>query len=915
MLQLSWKDPHERLVVLDAEQRPIGVIRLANLFADVLQTSSEPSAAIALSPAGFSDRLSTLLNTRAGPNLGQRLLTQCSQLIEPVVSVSDQTSLLQLWSTIASANQSHWSLVNANNQYLGLLDSSKILQFLAANPKRAAALFQSGADLDKGQPQVETETVSEATTPIASISWSSLIKLLDQIPLPIALQNQNGRLLHQNQAWQTQFGGLDYLNCLFQSAPGLLNMNAAGSPMEKQAIEAARLNLGGNVAIGATAGSPHCSQIATDTDICTYICKIRDGQNQIWRHVKLPLIINDALTRSSPVSNSQSSLDGLASPPSGLSSPLLTQHLPFLEKWFHTVGLASAEEAADMVWLVIAQSIGEASQAPELDSSLIDAKSAHLPKNEFLTYLGHELKTPLNALLGLSGLLKDERLGTLNDRQTRYTQLIHQNVRYLMTTVNDVLDLTRLEAGQLDLNRVPLNLDQICRQALDQAEAQNLKQIGDSESEVSPHFAQRPIFDLAPSLETVYADQLRLRQMLSHLLNNALKYTPADGVVGLKVEKWSQWAAFTVWDTGVGIAEDQQHLLFQKFQRLENPLNRNFSGAGLGLVLTRQLSRLHGGEVTFISKPGGGSQFTLLLPLHPNLPDSQATAESELTPLVGEVNRLIVLIDTLPRRIEVLANQLISLNYQVAIARSHLEAIDKVSRLQPCATLLNPIPFLEAGCDLMAILKSSPETASIPVIVTAFPHAVQQDYPIRADYFLPLPIHTKSLQQVLTSLEQEISSQKPPSSLKGVTVLHLRPGDAFLTPIKSVGASANPPESQLHAILQSYQCRVLEVDDIDQADLLTRVWRPHVVLLDPAIEDPVSYLRQLSRQASLAALPLVTLTGEATQAANSIPNLAVFPCLAPLPSLLSGDLEAAGSLTLLQVIQVAARGVGVENSE
>ena len=910
VLQLSWEDSHERLVVLDADQQPVGVIRLANLLSYVLQISQSQSTAIALSSSPLSDCLSALVTAKDAPNLNQALITQCSMLIEAVVSVSNQASFPQLWSKLASSSQPHWVLVNAQNQYLGLLDSSKILQFLAANPKAATELFQAVAGLDKAQTQAETEAEAELSDRIASISWPSLIKLLDQIPLPIALQNRRGQLLHQNQAWQTQFGGLDYLNCLFQAAPDLLKINAPVSYAEKAAVEPSHLNSAWNTSVGMAEWLPDCSQIATDTDTCTYICKIRDGQNQIWRHVKLPLGISASLVQSSPFSNPHSPIqDGCFSQfPDASSNLLLTRHLPFLEEWLQTVGLASA----DTVWLVMAQNLNGSSQATqELADQPIDPNQANPPKNEFLAYLSHELKTPLNALLGLSGLLKDHRLGPLNQRQTHYTQLIHQNVRYLMTTVNDVLDLTRLEAGQLDLNPVPINLEQVCRQALDQAEAQNLKRGGETEVEVSSPLAQPPKLQIAPGLETVHADQLRLRQMLSHLLSNALKYTPADGSVGLRVEKWSQWVGFTIWDTGVGIAEDQQHLLFQKFQRLENPLSRHSSGAGLGLVLTRKLSRLHGGDVTFISKPGEGSQFTLLLPLYPNPIASGEAADIEMTPLLRRANRLIVLIDTIPRRIQALTHQLNSLNYQVAIARSNLEAIDKVSRLQPCATLLNPIPFLEAGCDLVTILKSSSETAAIPVIATAFPHEVQQDYPIRADYFLPLPIHAKSLQHVLASLKQEVSFQNPPSSLKGLTVLHLRPGDSFSSPIRSVNRS----ESELNRLLQSYQCRVLEVDDLDQADLLARVWRPHVALIDPGIEDPLSYLQQLSCQANLAALPLVTLTGEATQAANSLPSLAVFPCLAPLTAMLNGGPEGASSSALLQVIQIAARESEAEDQE
>jgi signal transduction histidine kinase len=112
----------------------------------------------------------------------------------------------------------------------------------------------------------------------------------------------------------------------------------------------------------------------------------------------------------------------------------------------------------------------------------------------------------------------------------------------------------------------------------------------------------------------IVADELRLRQMLMHLLSNALKFTDAGGEIGLTVNRWDGWIAFTVWDTGIGIPPEKQHLIFQKFQQLEQPLTRRFEGTGLGLVLTQGLARLHGGDVSFISKPDEGSQFTLLLP-------------------------------------------------------------------------------------------------------------------------------------------------------------------------------------------------------------------------------------------------------------------------------------------------------------
>ena len=130
-----------------------------------------------------------------------------------------------------------------------------------------------------------------------------------------------------------------------------------------------------------------------------------------------------------------------------------------------------------------------------------------------------------------------------------------------------------------------------------------------TDSHLEHHFT----LAIEPELEIVVADELRLRQMLVHLLANAFKFTASGGEIGLRVSYWAGWIAFTVWDTGIGIPEHQQHLIFQKFQQLETPLTRQFEGTGLGLVLTRALARLHGGDVSFLSQEGKGSQFTLLL--------------------------------------------------------------------------------------------------------------------------------------------------------------------------------------------------------------------------------------------------------------------------------------------------------------
>jgi histidine kinase (EC 2.7.13.3) len=225
----------------------------------------------------------------------------------------------------------------------------------------------------------------------------------------------------------------------------------------------------------------------------------------------------------------------------------------------------------------------------------------------------------------LSSLLKDNLIGVLNDRQSRYAHLIYQSGRQLMFIVNDILDLTRLETGQLELFPESVDITAVCNEAFAQVKQLDLPddnpRIISLKNSVSspPESADKIefILEIEPGLSFLIADKLRLCQMLVNLLSNALKFTDTDGKIGLKVNVWDGSIAFTVWDNGIGIPADKQHLIFQKFQQLKSPLTHRFQGTGLGLVLTQGLARLHGGDVSFISSECQGSQFTLLLPLYP----------------------------------------------------------------------------------------------------------------------------------------------------------------------------------------------------------------------------------------------------------------------------------------------------------
>jgi signal transduction histidine kinase/CheY-like chemotaxis protein len=571
----------------------------------------------------------------------------------------------------------------------------------------------------------------------------------------------------------------------------------------------------------------------------------------------------------------------------------------------------------------------------------VDLIQVNQMKDEFLACITHELRSPLTAILGLSTLLKDQALGELNDRQLRYAQQIHRSGRHLIGIVNDMLDLTRIETDQFELDFEPVSISGVCLDAFEESQklylAENMPQRpvpGATDADQCETLLPTFKLEIEPGLVMLTADEARLRQMLVNLLSNALKFTETSGNIGLKVSRWEGWISFTVWDTGIGIPPDKQHLIFQKFQQLESPMTRRFEGTGLGLVLTQRLARLHGGDITFTSQEHHGSQFTLLLPPEPPQSVLQTTAAPQkLQPLphrptepagtatgsrppgldaVGPAlngtpllsSRLVLVVESSTRNLEDLTEQLSELGYRSAIARSGIDALEKARQLQPCTILLNPhLPNL-SGWDVLTLLKARPETQEIPVIVTAPAVEQAQAYHQLADGFLKLPIGHGALRDTLQHLNQHLASP--------TAVMDVEKRD------RCIVLCLNPPMAEdsgawsieLSHLLHRHNFRVIESYDLEQAEMLARVWKVQVVVLNAPALEPMQFLTQLSEQVYLASLPLVTLDAVTTQIANQIPNLAVFPCLSNrLPHTPVGHSEMLAE-QMLQAIEIAVGFAG-----
>ncbi|NJR37722.1 MAG: HAMP domain-containing histidine kinase [Leptolyngbyaceae cyanobacterium CSU_1_4] len=525
----------DQAIVLNEREAPLGILRLSRVIPYLSLTESR-----------VGDALATQTIQQIGRSLGQ----DRQPLLEDLTPLSLQWSLEDFRPHLSEIERRQWALVDGLGRYVGLLDRLQLLQFMTC----------------VGEPPYPPSTPRRAAPPPLNPPLNPMVELLERLPIPLMLQTASGRMVAQNLAWRQQIGELRDPEQISQQAGQVLEEVAVSSASTRSPADLSdrlysslwehseRLNGAPLDESGRSVGS--C--LGTEPDTCVCICPMKDGQDRVWQFVKIPM---------------------------GSASDFKLATLDFSADASGRFAAGQvALSQADSLWLVLAQDTTDQQQiVKELAAKNADLVQLNRLKDEFLSCISHELKTPLTAVLGLSSLLKDQALGKLNERQSRYAQLIHRSGRHLISIVNNILDLTRIETGQMELMPECLNLEAVCQQAYQLAQQLQAAE-EEIETEVLVGAAEGVTqfnLEIQPGLESLVADELRLRQMLANLLSNALKFT-ADGEIGLRVEAWEGWLAFTVWDQGIGIPADKQHLIFQKFQQLENPLTRQFKGTGLG---------------------------------------------------------------------------------------------------------------------------------------------------------------------------------------------------------------------------------------------------------------------------------------------------------------------------------------------
>jgi len=397
--------------------------------------------------------------------------------------------------------------------------------------------------------------------------------------------------------------------------------------------------------------------------------------------------------------------------------PLSTGRWRILETATHLAGIAMERK----------RTAEELYRAKEL------AETANQAKSQFLANMSHELRTPLNAILGLSEAMLENVFGENSEKQINALKTIERSGSHLLELIDDILDLAKIESGQMELALKPVTISTLSGMSLTFVRQQAHKKQIEIESQIPDR------------LPDFLGDERRLRQVLINLLNNAVKFTPEGGHVSLKVEylqpienlekgidsnsspsggeKLLGRMRFSVRDTGIGIAPEYIDKLFKPFVQVDSTLNRHYSGTGLGLALVKNIIELHGGEIWLESEVGNGSCFTFEIP---HFSSKSGTIASETESATSSVSNpigcsevpmsVILLVEDNEDNTLSFSTYLRAKNYIVRHVKNGLEAIEAVKSEPPDLILMDiQTPGMD-GFEAMKRIRQIPEHATLPII-------------------------------------------------------------------------------------------------------------------------------------------------------------------------------------------------------
>jgi hypothetical protein len=497
-----------------------------------------------------------------------------------------------------------------------------------------------------------------------------------------------------------------------------------------------------------------------------------------------------------------------------------------------TAFTSADNKLAGLVGIVI-----DVSQHKRVEETLRQAKEvaeqANRAKSAFLANMSHELRTPLNAILGYSEILQEEMGETGCEELIPDIQKVYAAGKHLLGLINDVLDLSKIEAGKMDLHNETFDLVTLIREVVTTLEPL----IKTKENTLK--------LEAADNLGNMYADLTKVRQMLFNLLSNAAKFTEA-GVITLKVTRESEkdidWITLRVSDQGIGMTPEQLRKLFQPFTQADSSTSRRYGGTGLGLTITHRFAEMMGGSVTVDSQFGYGSTFMIRLPAYVITNPSQRPKGENPPPAGHKISgNTILVIDDDPVVRELLQNYLTKLGYQVATAENSEAGLKLAKKLRPHAITLDVMMPDMDGWMVLTALKKDPQLAMIPVIMVSIVEDKSIGYALGAADYLTKPINRDELRAVLKKYLRDESQQR---------ILLVEDDDINRNIIETILAKAG--------------WRVSSAENARIALEMIQVARPDLILTDLLMPemDGFELIARLHEHPNWRSIPVVVLTAK-----------------------------------------------------
>ncbi|NEQ97080.1 MAG: response regulator [Cyanothece sp. SIO2G6] len=442
------------------------------------------------------------------------------------------------------------------------------------------------------------------------------------------------------------------------------------------------------------------------------------------------------------------------------------QHIPI------SISTSVIETQGEPIIQTIFRDISDRKQAEAmLQQTNAELMRATRLKDEFLANMSHELRTPLNAILGMTEGLQEGVFGAISPKQTKALQTIEQAGQHLLQLITDILDVAKIEAGQMTLELVPTAIAPLCNTSLTFVKQQALKKQIQLDTR------------LPNDLPKVDLDERRIRQVLINLLNNAVKFTPAGGCITLAahigrneafphsptppLSHFSPYSLqISITDTGIGIPPEHLDRLFQPFVQIDGALNRQYTGTGLGLALVKRIMELHQGTVTVNSEVGVGSCFTITLPYGESdppakmQPDIWETVEDSASS--GHETATVLMVEDNDADVCTVSSYLQARGYQILVANDGKEALALLQNQQPDLILMDIQMPDKDGLETIQYIRRNRATVNIPIIaLTALVMKGDRDRYLAAgaNEYLSKPV---KLRQLASAIQQHLSPSQCP---------------------------------------------------------------------------------------------------------------------------------------------------------